>query len=119
MALTGVVVNDSLVLIDYTSSLRDEGVPAFEAILQGAQRRFRAILLTTLTTFAGLTPLLLEKSLQARFMIPMAISLAFGVLFATVITLVLLPALYMVAEDVIAIPRRVSGLLRRTQSAPG
>ncbi|MDF1801052.1 MAG: efflux RND transporter permease subunit [Planctomycetota bacterium] len=107
MALTGVVVNDSLVLIDYATTLRTEGLGAFEAILQASKRRFRAILLTTLTTFAGLTPLLLEKSLQARFMIPMAISLAFGVLFATVITLVLLPALYMVAEDLLAIPRKL------------
>ena len=115
MALTGVVVNDSLVLIDFTDNLRREGAAAFDAILQGAQRRFRAILLTTLTTFAGLTPLLLEKSLQARFMIPMAVSLAFGVLFATVITLVLLPALYMIAEDVLALGRG----LRRTLTPGG
>jgi len=112
MALTGVVVNDSLVLVDYTDGLRRGGVGAFDAILRGAQRRFRAILLTTLTTFAGLTPLLLEQSLQAKFMIPMAVSLAFGVVFATVITLVLLPALYMIAEDAIALPRLL-GLARK------
>ena len=100
MALTGVVVNDSLVLLDYISNMRDEGNSAAESVRLGAARRFRAILLTTLTTFAGLTPLLLEKSLQARFMIPMAVSLAFGVVFATFITLVLVPALYMIVEDI-------------------
>ena len=107
MALTGVVVNDSLVMIDYITRLREEGQPAFEAVAFGAKRRFRAIMLTTLTTFAGLTPLLLEKSMQARFMIPMAVSLAFGVVFATVITLVLVPALYMVIEDAVTLPKRL------------
>ncbi len=109
MALTGVVVNDSLVMIDYISVLRDEGLGAFEAVTQGARRRFRAILLTTLTTFAGLTPLLLEKSMQARFMIPMAVSLAFGVLFATMITLILVPALYMIVEDLAHLPALLLG----------
>jgi len=99
MALTGVVVNDSLVLIDYTSTLVKEGVPPIEAVSLGALRRFRAILLTTLTTFAGLTPLLLERSAQARFMIPMAVSLAFGVVFATLITLLLVPAFFLVIVD--------------------
>lgn len=99
LALTGVVVNDSLVLLDYISNMRDAGKTALESVRLGAQRRFRAILLTTLTTFAGLTPLLLEKSMQARFMIPMAVSLAFGVLFATFIILVLVPSLYMIVED--------------------
>lgn len=117
MALTGVVVNDSLVMLDYISNLRDEGYDAMEAVRLGAQRRFRAILLTTLTTFAGLTPLLLERSIQARFMIPMAVSLAFGVLFATFITLVLLPALYIIAEDLKALPGRAKGLIMRRKPA--
>ena len=107
MALTGIVVNDSLVMIDYIATLRKEGHAAFEAVALGAQRRFRAILLTTLTTFAGLTPLLLEKSMQARFMIPMAVSLAFGVVFATLITLVLVPAFYMIIEDFVTLPARL------------
>ena len=107
MALTGVVVNDSLVMIDYIGTLRDEGHSAFEAVTIGARRRFRAILLTTMTTFAGLTPLLLERSMQARFMIPMAVSLAFGVVFATAITLVLVPAFYMVIEDLVTLPERL------------
>ncbi len=100
MALTGIVVNDSLVLVDYIEGLRSsDGIGAAEAVLRGGQRRFRAIFLTTLTTFAGLTPLLLEQSVQARFMIPMAVSLAFGVVFATVITLLLIPAFYLILED--------------------
>ncbi len=114
VALAGVVVNDSLVLIDHIDTLRSEKeLSAFEAVVVGAQRRFRAILLTTLTTFAGLTPLLLERSLQARFMIPMAISLAFGVLFATFITLVAIPALYMIIEDSHLLAGRISGEMRK------
>jgi multidrug efflux pump subunit AcrB len=99
VALTGVVINDSLVLVDYINRRHDEGVPLRQAIREGGAARFRAILLTSLTTFAGLTPLQLERSLQAQFLVPMAISLAFGVLFATFITLLLVPALYAILED--------------------
>ncbi|AQQ71559.1 Swarming motility protein SwrC [Limihaloglobus sulfuriphilus] len=100
VALSGVVVNDSLVLIDYANNLRrTEGLDAFTAIHQAGVRRFRPILLTTLTTFGGLTPMIFETSRQARFMIPMAISLGFGILFATLITLVLVPCLYMVLDS--------------------
>jgi multidrug efflux pump subunit AcrB len=99
VALAGVVVNDSIVLIDAINGLVREGVPLREAVVKGGRMRFRAILLTTLTTFFGLTPLMLETSIQARFLIPMGISLAFGVAFATTITLVLIPALYIVLED--------------------
>jgi len=99
VALTGVVVNDSLVLVDYINRAVGEHATVEEAIHRAAQARFRPVLLTSLTTFAGLTPLLLEKSLQAKFLIPMAISLAFGVLFATFITLLLVPALYRILED--------------------
>jgi multidrug efflux pump subunit AcrB len=95
--------------------LRAEGHSAQEAVALGAARRFRAIMLTTMTTFAGLTPLLLEKSMQARFMIPMAVSLAFGVVFATAITLVLLPALYMIMEDIVAIPAKLRALIMPKQ----
>ena len=74
----------------------------FEAVVKGAKRRFRPILLTSLTTFLGLAPMILEKSVQARFLIPMAISLGFGVLFATFIILLVVPALYMILEDILA-----------------
>jgi multidrug efflux pump subunit AcrB len=100
VALTGVVVNDSLVMVDFINRSYRQGVPLTEAIRTAGSSRFRPILLTSLTTFAGLTPLLLERSMQARFLIPMAISLAFGVLFATFITLILVPSLYAILEDV-------------------
>jgi multidrug efflux pump subunit AcrB len=99
-ALAGVVVNDSLILVDFINRNRRPGVPLREVVRESGMVRFRPILLTSLTTFGGLTPLLLEKSLQARFMVPMAISLAYGVVFATFITLVLIPAEYMILEDI-------------------
>lgn len=105
MALTGLVVNDSLILIDFVNHRRKESDPE-EAVLAAGPLRFRPILITTLTTFAGLTPMLLERSLQAQFLIPMAVSLAYGVAFATVITLLIVPAAYLVLEDVL---RRVRG----------
>jgi multidrug efflux pump subunit AcrB len=99
IALAGVVVNDSLILVDFVNRERRLGVPLRQAVIDAARQRFRAILLTSLTTFFGLIPIVLETSLQARIMIPMAASLAFGILFATVITLVLIPSLYMVLDD--------------------
>jgi multidrug efflux pump subunit AcrB len=100
VALTGVVVNDSLVLVDFINRLRASGLSIQEAIREAGVARFRPIILTTVTTFAGLTPLLLERSLQARFLIPMAVSLAFGVVFATFITLILVPVSYQILEDI-------------------
>ena len=100
VALAGVVVNDSLVLVDFINRYRDEGHSTLEAVMEAGPRRFRPILLTSLTTFFGLFPLLLEKSFQAQWLIPMATSLAFGVLFATVITLVMVPSFYLIIEDV-------------------
>ena len=100
VGLAGVVVNDSLVLIDATNRLRRQGKGPKDAITTAGGLRFRAIILTSLTTFAGLTPMLLERSLQAQFLIPMAISLGFGVLFGTVITLILVPSFYLILEDV-------------------
>jgi multidrug efflux pump subunit AcrB len=100
VGLTGVVVNDSLVLIDATNRLRDAGMDAGEAIREAGPMRFRAIILTSLTTFGGLAPIIFERSLQAQFLIPMAVSLGFGVLFATGITLVLIPCGYLMLEDI-------------------
>jgi multidrug efflux pump subunit AcrB len=101
VALTGVVVNDSLVMVDFINRYRTEGNSIKEAVLEAGPRRFRPIFLTSLTTFVGLVPLLLEKSSQAQFMIPMAASLAFGVVFATLITLLLVPVSYLVLEKYI------------------
>ena len=100
LALSGVVVNDSLVLVCAVNDLQDEGKPLDEAVRMAGVDRFRAILLTSLTTFFGLAPLLLEKEVQAQFLKPMAASLAFGIVFATVITLFLLPVLFIIINDV-------------------
>lgn len=99
IAVSGVVVNDNLVLVDYINRARDRGMPIAKAIREAGAARFRPILLTSLTTFAGLTPLMLEKSVQAQFLIPMAVSLAFGVMFATAVSLLLVPAAYHILED--------------------
>jgi multidrug efflux pump subunit AcrB len=99
LALSGVVVNDSLVLVDYINKKRAEGVALFDAVYAAGGRRFRPVILTSLTTFAGLIPLLFEKSTQAQFLIPMAVSLGFGILFATIITLFLVPINYLIMED--------------------
>lgn len=99
VALTGVVVNDSLVMVDFINRKYREGHPLRASIRESGVDRFRPILMTSLTTFAGLAPLLLERSVQAKFLIPMAVSLAFGVLFATFITLILVPTGYFLLED--------------------
>ena len=100
VALSGVVVNDSLVMVDFINRYRrEDGKSSLEAALAAGPRRFRPILLTSITTFVGLFPLLIEKSVQAQFLVPMAISLAFGVLFATFITLILVPTSYLAIED--------------------
>lgn len=100
VALSGVVVNDSLLLIDKANRNRQEKMPLKEAIIAASTRRFRPILLTSLTTFFGLMPMILETSVQAKFLIPMAISLGFGILFGTGIILLLIPALYVILEDI-------------------
>jgi multidrug efflux pump subunit AcrB len=109
VALSGVVVNDSLVLIDYANRQRLEGASAFTAVCDAGARRFRPIILTTLTTFGGLAPMIFETSRQARFLIPMALSLGFGILFATVITLLLVPSLYLLVDDVLQWYSRIFG----------
>ena len=118
VALSGVVVNDSLVLIDFANRQRKAGLSPGEAIRQAGRRRFRPILLTTLTTFGGLAPMIFETSRQARFMIPMAISLGFGILFATVITLVIVPCLYMTIEDLTAGAQRLWNRLSPSSPPP-
>ena len=99
IALSGIVVNDSLVLIDYANKQRLKGLNPRAAIRAASIRRFRPVILTTLTTFFGLAPMIFETSRQARFMIPMALSLGFGIVFATIITLVLVPCLYLIIEN--------------------
>ena len=99
VALTGVVVNDSLVLIDFTNRERKKGIPPHAALILAGSLRFRPILLTSLTTFGALITMIFETSRQARFLIPMALSLGFGVLFATLITLLLVPSMYLIVED--------------------
>ena len=101
IGLAGVVVNDSLVLIYTANRMRREGKDARTAVIHAGGLRFRAILLTSLTTFAGLTPMLLERSVQAQFLIPMAVSLGFGVLFGTFVTLLLIPCGYVIREDIL------------------
>ncbi|AFU98374.1 efflux RND transporter permease subunit [Simiduia agarivorans] len=108
IAVAGVVVNDSLVMVDYVNNARREGSPLIQAVVDAGCRRFRAIILTSLTTFIGVVPILLETSMQAKIVIPMAVSLAFGVLFATVITLLMIPCLYVAGND-------IRGLFRRKQ----
>jgi len=100
IALSGVVVNDSLIMIDYANKRRKEGDPIYKSIHEAGLRRFRPIILTTMTTFGGLAPIILETSSQAFYLIPMAISLGFGIVFATAIILVIVPCLYLILEDV-------------------
>jgi multidrug efflux pump subunit AcrB len=106
IALTGVVVNDSLILVDFINRAKGSGKRMFDIVVEAGTQRFRAILLTSLTTFFGIFPLYFEGSLQAQFIIPMAISLGFGIVFATVITLFLIPALYLIKEDVHSLFKR-------------
>ena len=100
VALAGVVVNDSLILIEFANRRHKGGLGAHEAVREAGIRRFRPIMLTTLTTFGGLAPMIFETSRQAKFLIPMAISLGYGILFATAISLLLVPSLFLVVEDV-------------------
>ncbi|MCB1843869.1 MAG: efflux RND transporter permease subunit, partial [Halioglobus sp.] len=112
IAAAGVVVNDNLVLIDRINQLREKGHSLMESLLQGGEDRFRPIILTSVTTFVGLLPIMFETSVQAQFMIPMVISLAFGVLFATGVTLLLVPSLYLLGGQISA------HVLHRRQSLP-
>ena len=99
VALAGVVVNDSLIMVDFINSARRAGLPILQAVVDSGTQRFRAIILTSFTTAAGLMPIMLESSVQAQYVIPMAISMSFGILFATFITLFLVPALYVLTRN--------------------
>lgn len=118
IALAGVVVNDSLVMMDFINEARKDGMSAQLAVVQSGVQRFRAIILTSLTTAAGLMPIMLEKSVQAQYVIPMATSLSFGIVFATVITLFLVPALYLLQIDAGIAWRKVRDLLSGREPDP-
>ncbi|BED89492.1 acriflavin resistance protein [Pseudoalteromonas sp. MM1] len=109
IAVAGIVVNDSLVMVDFVNKARAEGMAIKQAVMQAGAKRFRAILLTSITTFIGVMPIIMETSLQAKIVIPMAVSLAFGVLFATVITLILIPCQYVALEDAKRLTRKLFG----------
>ncbi|QDU82365.1 Efflux pump membrane transporter BepE [Polystyrenella longa] len=109
VALTGIIVNDSLVLVDFINARIRAGLSEMEATISGARLRLRAILLTTLTTVAGLTPLMFETSFQAAFLIPMAVTLTFGLVFATILTLIIVPAINMIYFDFVKLGLRMAG----------
>ncbi|MDT0675858.1 efflux RND transporter permease subunit [Autumnicola musiva] len=118
IALSGVVVNDSLIMIDYANRQREK-MSIYEAIHEAGLRRFRPIMLTTLTTFGGLTPIILETSSQAFYLIPMAISLGFGIIFATSIILVIVPCLYLILEDISLMIKKGKTVERNPRPAEG
>ena len=117
IALSGVVVNDSLILVDFTNRAVKEGKSKIEAVMTAGTTRFRAILLTSLTTFFGLSPMLAESSIQAKSMVPMAISLGFGIIFATIITLLLVPCLYIMLDDLDKGWRSLRGLKAKMETS--
>ncbi len=118
VALSGVVVNDSLILIVSINRFREDGMSTWEAVVAGGARRFRPILLTSLTTFFGLAPMILETSVQARFLVPMAVSLGFGVLAATLIMLLIVPCAYIILEDARRLGNNFGARLRGQPTMP-
>jgi len=100
LGLTGIVVNDSLVLVDYINKKRAEGIALMDAVLTAGETRFRPVILTSITTFSGLLPLMFNKSNQAQALIPMAVSLGFGIMFATLITLIMVPVMYLAGHKI-------------------
>ena len=118
IALSGVVVNDSLIMIDFINKARQAGMSTKQAVVQSGTQRFRAIIVTSLTTAAGLMPIMAEKSVQAQYVQPMAISLSFGIIFATVITLFLIPSLYMLQLDFVRWSRDIWNLLLGREPEP-
>ncbi|WP_088329664.1 efflux RND transporter permease subunit [Lacimicrobium sp. SS2-24] len=118
IAAAGVVINDSLVMTDYINQRREEGIRIKDAVVEAGCARFRAITLTSITTFVGVLPIMFETSLQARFVIPMAVALGFAVLYATLVTLILVPCLYLILGDLRRPFSWVKGKLSRKKSAP-
>lgn len=118
VALAGVVVNDSLIMVDFINNARVEGIEPRQAVIRSGTQRFRAIVLTSLTTAVGLMPIILETSVQAQYVIPMAISMSFGIIFATVITLFLIPSLYMLQLDFFKTMRYLWDLLLGRPASP-
>ena len=118
LGLTGIVVNDSLVLVDYINKKRREGIPLMSAVLTAGETRFRPVILTSITTFAGLLPLMFNQSVQAQALIPMAVSLGFGIMFATLITLIMIPVMYLTGHqlkhDIISLKNDIKGLFNKT-----
>ncbi|GAA5215767.1 efflux RND transporter permease subunit [Corallincola platygyrae] len=114
IAAAGVVINDSLVMTDYVNQARRAGMSVKQAVIEAGCARFRAITLTSITTFAGVVPIMFETSLQARFVIPMAVALGFAVIFATIITLLLVPCMYLMLQDIGNLFRKLFGLYRRS-----
>jgi multidrug efflux pump subunit AcrB len=113
--LSGIVVNDSIVLVTFYRHLREDGVPVQEALVEASCQRLRAVLLTSLTTIFGLTPLLFETSLQAQFLIPMATSIAFGLMFSTLLVLLAVPALLAIYEHVMAPREAWAGIVVKNE----
>jgi multidrug efflux pump subunit AcrB len=109
IALAGVVVNDSLILVDFINRAQDEGIARDEAILASGLARFRPVLLTTLSTVGGLIPLAFFATGQAKFLSPMAISIVWGLSFATILTLILIPCFYAILDDLVSVLRRWTG----------
>lgn len=107
VALSGIVVNDSLILVDFVNKETAGGMPTLPAVVEGGKRRLRAILLTSITTILGIAPMMAEQSFQAKFLIPMAISITFGLAFATLLTLIIVPCLYLIVDDVRRVGLRV------------
>ena len=118
VALSGVVVNDSLIMVDFINRRRQRHVDVPTAVREAGVARFRPILLTSVTTFVGLAPLMIDRSFEAAFLVPMAVSLAFGVVFATFITLVLVPTWYLILEDVTRGARWIFGSSEPDTSGP-
>lgn len=116
VALTGVLVNDSIVLVDFINARVRQGMPVVQALIESGQRRFRPVLLTSLTTIGGLAPLILERSIQAQYLIPMAVTLCFGLMFTTVISLLLVPTVYLMYSWVVPVRRVVGEEIQQPQT---
>lgn len=119
LAVAGIVVNNAIVMIDYINQHRAAGMSRFDAVIGAGTKRFRPIMLTSLTTFVGLVPTMIDKSVQGQFLIPMAVSLAFGILFSTVITLFLIPSFYLITEGLLdRLKNSGPGISGKNQQAP-